>query len=288
MLILIVAKRRKQSPVKPRALKYGCQHSSPQDFANSHRSPGPFNCRVLRSCLVPQCSYPPHWPRHQRRLANCDWMPASYTSGQPSNHRRHPTCWASSQWNHTISRTPWHGAWTPAPLSAHLSIECRCTVHQIETPICASRTATHQFFWQHTCAAVGGSSMECGMGGQPYKTPHFGSRHQYSPSRNDPTKKSLGSGSTASAPLSDVSALACTNGVWPPLRPVSVTQKNKPSTMLSSNVQSIGLPMDCTAWRFWIMRQPNGCSTPTPKSSAAKQWIKEELAQKKSLAQMGG
>jgi len=29
------------------------------------------------------------------------------------------------------------------------------------------------------------------------------------------------------------------------------------------------------------MRQPNGCSTPAPKSSAAKQWIKEELAQTK-------
>jgi len=28
------------------------------------------------------------------------------------------------------------------------------------------------------------------------------------------------------------------------------------------------------------MRQPNGCSTPPPKSSAAKQWIKG-LAQKK-------
>jgi len=29
------------------------------------------------------------------------------------------------------------------------------------------------------------------------------------------------------------------------------------------------------------MRQPNGCSTPAPKSSAAKQWIKEKLAQTK-------
>jgi len=38
--------------------------------------------------------------------------------------------------------------------------------------------------------------------------------------------------------------------------------------------------MDCTAWRFWTMRQPNGCSTPAPKSSASKQWMKE-LAQKK-------
>ena len=44
--------------------------------------------------------------------------------------------------------------------------------------------------------------------------------------------------------MSDVSAPACTNGVCPPLRPVSVAQKNKLSTMLSSNVQSIDL---CTA-----------------------------------------
>jgi len=35
--------------------------------------------------------------------------------------------------------------------------------------------------------------------------------------------------------------------VWPSLRPVSVAQKNKPSTRLSSNVYSIDLLMDCTA-----------------------------------------
>jgi len=29
------------------------------------------------------------------------------------------------------------------------------------------------------------------------------------------------------------------------------------------------------------MKQPNGCSTSAPNSSAAKQWIKEELAQTK-------
>jgi len=52
---------------------------------------------------------------------------------------------------------------------------------------------------------------------------------------------------TASSPVSDVSAPACTNGVWPPLRPVSVAQKNKPSTMSSSNVQSINPPTDYTA-----------------------------------------
>ena len=47
-------------------------------------------------------SYPSHWPCHQRRLANCDWMSASYTSGQPSNPRRHLTCWASSHWGWTV------------------------------------------------------------------------------------------------------------------------------------------------------------------------------------------
>jgi len=46
--------------------------------------------------------------------------------------------------------------------------------------------------------------------------------------------------------VSGVSAPLCTNGVWPPLRPVSVAQKSKPSTVLSSNVQAIDLLMDCT------------------------------------------
>jgi len=164
----------------------------PQGFRSST---GPFDCRVLRSCLVSQRSHPPHRPHHQRRLANCDWMPASYTSGQPPNLRRHPTCWASSQRSHTVSRTPCNGAWTSAPLSAHPSIECCCTEPQIETP------------------------------------------------------------------MLDFSAPACTNGVWPPLQPVSVAQ-NKPSTMPSFTVQSIDPPTDYTTWRFWTMRQPNGCSTP--------------------------
>ena len=130
--------------------------------ANTHPSPGTFNRRVLHACLVPQCSYPPH-----RRLANCDWMSASYTSGQPSNPRRHPTCWASSQWSHTVSTTPCHGAWTSAPLSVHPSIECKCTAPEIDTPICTRGTTTHQFIWQqqHTCGAVGGLPMECGVDG---------------------------------------------------------------------------------------------------------------------------
>ena len=74
--------------------------------ANSHLSPGPFNRRVLR--YVPKCSHTPHWSCHQRRLVNCDWMPASHTSGQPSNPNRHPTCRTSRGGNarHIRSRHP--------------------------------------------------------------------------------------------------------------------------------------------------------------------------------------
>ena len=139
---------------------------------------------------------------------------------QPAEHRRRGA---------TLSLGCRHGAWTPAPLSAHPSIGCSCTVPQIETPICARHTTTHQFFWQqqHTFDAVGRSSIERGVGGQPHKTLHFNSRHRYIHTLEWPFQEELGSGSTASAPVSEVSAPACTNGVWPPLRPVSVAQ-NKP------------------------------------------------------------
>jgi len=62
-----------------------------------------------------------------------------------------------------------------------------------------------------------------------------------------PSQEEHGSGLTASTLVPDVSAPSCRNGVWPPLWPVSVAQKNKPSTMLSSNVQSIDVLMDCMA-----------------------------------------
>jgi len=141
------------------------------NVANSHLRPGPLHSRVLHSCLVPQCLHPPHWLHHQRCLANCDWMPASYISRQPSNPCRNPIYRASS--HHIVSSTPCHGTWASAPLSAHPSIECRCTAPQIKTPNCTHHTRTHQFIWQHTCGALGGSPMEHRVGKQPYKTPHF-------------------------------------------------------------------------------------------------------------------
>jgi len=74
-------------------LQLGCWSNN---SANRHPSPGAFNRRVLCACLVPQCSYPPHRPSHQRCLVNCDWMSASHTNEnlpvlagiQPANLRR--------------------------------------------------------------------------------------------------------------------------------------------------------------------------------------------------------
>ena len=79
----------------------------------------------------------------------------------------------------TVFSTPFHGARTSAPLSAHPSIECKRTAPQIETHICTHRTTSHQFIrqQQHTCGAVDGSGMECGVDKQHHKTPHFHSRH---------------------------------------------------------------------------------------------------------------
>ena len=44
----------------------------------------------------------------------------------------------------------------------------------------------------NSICAVGGSSMECGVGRQPHKTLHFNSRHRYTHPRNGPPKESLG------------------------------------------------------------------------------------------------
>ena len=176
--------------------------------------------------------------------------------------RRHPTNLLSFvAMKPHISRTPCHGAWTPAPLSAHPPIECRCTAPQIEPPFVSAAQQLISFSDNNNIRAA--------------QWVDTGTHPPGWPSQEKP-----GSSLTASAPVSGVSAPTCTNGVWHPLLPVSVAQKNKQSTMLSANVQSIDLPMDCKAWRFWTTRQLNGCSTPAPKSSAAKQWI-EELAQKK-------
>ena len=50
-----------------------------------------------------------------------------------------------------------------------------------------------QFIWQqHTCGSLGGSPMECEVGGQPQKTPHFHPRHRH-PSPEWPSQEKSGS-----------------------------------------------------------------------------------------------
>ena len=44
--------------------------------------------------------------------------------------------------------TSLNGAWTSAPLSAHLSTKWECTASEIKTRICTRRTTAHQFTWQ--------------------------------------------------------------------------------------------------------------------------------------------
>ena len=67
--------------------------------------------------------------------------------------------------------------------------------------------------------------MECGVGSQPHKTPHFHPRwHRHPLPLERPSQEEPGSDSTASAPVSGVSDHACANwyvllhGLWVRLR----------------------------------------------------------------------
>ena len=249
------------------------------NVANSHTSPGPFDCRVMHSCLVPQCSHPPYWPHHQRRPANCDWMSASYTSGQPSNSRRHPNLMRF------VAEEP-HYFQDAVPWSLDTCSTQRSPVHLVQLHSALNRdtylypsvflSSVYMFFWQQLI-----SFSDNNIHAAQWADPQWNAEWVENPTRLPtsipdpgthtpewPSQEEPESGSTASAPVSDVSAPACTNGVWPPLRPASVAQ-NKPSTMSSSTVQSIDPHTDYAAWRFWTMRQPNGCSTPAPISRRA-------------------
>ena len=143
-------------------------------------------------------------------------------------------------------------------------------ISNLETHFYHHTTIISSIWQQQQRCALAGPSMECGVVGQHYETPYFHPQNRHPPLWDYPAKNSVGlrTCSTASAQVSDVSAPDCRNGVWPLLRPVSVAQKNKPSTMLSSDVQSIDLLMDCMAWRFWMMWQVISSSTPAPRSSA--------------------
>ena len=204
--------------------------------ANSHPSPGAFDCRVQSSCLVQQCLHLPHWPCHQQCFAHCDWMPVSYTSGQPSNPRRHPTCWASLQWSHTVSSTTCHWAWTPAPLTARLSIQCRYMAPQIETPICVP--AAQQLISSSDKNSVGVLvDHKWNAEWADYLTRLWIFIPDTSTFPPRVTRAWLWLDKLRNTAARFHSCLC--KWVWFPLRSVSVALKNKLSTMLSFNVQSI-------------------------------------------------
>jgi len=98
-------------------------------------------------------------------------------------------------------------------------------------------------------------------------------------SKKRPSQEGTGSGLTASAPVSDVSAPVCTNGYGLPcsLWVWRRRTNRRPVVLLCTIHRTL---IDCTAWRFLTVMQWNCCLTHAPRSGAAKQWS-EELAQEK-------
>jgi len=182
----------------------------------------------------------------------------AYISGQSSHPRRHPICWASSQWSHTVSSTPCHGAWTSAPLSTYLLTSWEWTASQIETPICTCRPTTIS------------SSVD------NYRSVALWSDHPWNAEWLENTTRlrtfvpdigthppGVALPRTASVRLNRLrTGIGCfrsflANGLWPwPLLwLVSAAQRNKQLTKMSNAVQSIDFAMECIAWWFCMTRQ---------------------------------
>jgi len=156
-------------------------------------------------------------------------MPASYTSGQPSNPRRHPTCWASSQWSRIVSRAPCHGAWRSAPLQ-------RSPAHRVQTHgasnrdthLCPPHIISSVYLTTTTYVRRSGRMTNGMRSGRttPQETA-FSSPTPAPKSPEWPSQEESRSGLTASALVSDVSAPVYTNGVWPPLEVMSLNFLSK-------------------------------------------------------------
>ena len=206
-------------------LRLGCWSNN---ISNGHLSPGAFHRRILRSCLVSQCSHPPYLPCHQRRLENCDWMPASYTSG-PAELRRNGAAVSLTRCALELGHLL-HSALTRPSSANARRLKSRYPFLPAEQQLISSSTTT-------TYVRRSGRITNGTRSGRT--TPQDTALQFQTPVHTHPewpSQEQPGSGLTASAPVSAVSAPASTNGVWPPLRQVSVAQKNKPSTMLPSNV----------------------------------------------------
>jgi len=154
-----------------------------------------------------------------------------------------------------------HEAWTSTPPGAHHALGGKAQYLKSSHPFAF---VTQQLISSsgNNIRAAHRSPMECRVAGQHYETVHFHPRHWHPPG--------MILSKTAWVQLNCL----CTNvvrfyswlhkWVWLPLQPVSVVKKNKPSTMLSSNVQFINVPMDCMAWPLWKTRQMNGSAQHMP------------------------
>ena len=159
------------------------------------------------------------------------WLDACViTSGQSSYPHRHPTSWASSQRSHIISSTPCHRAWltqcSPVhPMGMHgvSNRDTHLCPPQNNSSIHVITTSEVRRSWHFTNGMRSGWTTlhDSVILSSPTSAPTH---------REWPFRQQRGFDLTTSALVSDVSALACTNRVWPLLRHVSVAQKNKPST----------------------------------------------------------
>ena len=148
------------------------------NVANSHLSPDPFNSRILRSCLVPHCSHLPHWPHHQRRLENCDWMLASFTpadnlpfvAGIQSDEPRRNGATPSQAPRVMEPGHLLHSALTCPPGGNVRHLKSRQPLVPFAQQLISSSDICP---WQQYNGALGGSPMECGVVGEHYETPNF-------------------------------------------------------------------------------------------------------------------
>ena len=247
--------------------------------ASSHLTPGLFNSRVLCCCLAPLCSHPPQWPFQQRRFANCDWMLASFTSGQPSHPRRHPTCWVRRKRATLFLTHLATGAWAPVPSaltcppsgnarrlkSRHPSVRAAQQHSSFDhNNIRAALWTDHWWYaeWLNNTTRLRTFNPDTGT-----HPPGIALQEQ------------RGSSLTASGPRTGVGrfrsclhkesmapSAACECGTEEQTVDHVVLQCpiHRPPHGLHD------LPMD---WRFWMMRQSNGCSTVALRCSVAYQWI---------------
>jgi len=139
---------------------------------------------------------------------------------------------------------PSHRAWTSASLCASLYIQWQCTEPQIET---------HILYPLHNNSSVHLTTItKARWNAERLEMESTTKVHSFipdPPSWNGPAKNNVGLAQVL--PHQFRTFPVCTTGVWmmrhPLLRLVSVIQKIKPLTMLSSDVQTIDILMDCMA-----------------------------------------